>query len=876
MTQMIYPGVGDLDAHWIDRSTIVWPRSLGQTGTWFLVASPLGGLARARDSVVSANHMIELFPKPQLSWGQRRSWPHLCDELALEVGIGTDLIRELLTGQVGVLRRDPCGELTKLTGLQIGGVLDDLYATEEPLGVTWSEDVPEVGLWAPTARSVRILVHDQLRVHQPIDLPMQRTRSGVWRITGTPQWKGQPYNFAVEVFVPATGRVETNLVTDPYSHGLSVGSRWSVFVDLDDPATWPPLWADTPNPPVIRDVDHTIYELHVRDFSIGDQSIPSKLRGTYAAFTTDCAGMRHMKKLVAAGLTTIHLLPTFDIASITEERSLQHIPQIPDAPPASVDQQSAVMASATGDGFNWGYDPLHYATPEGSYATDDNQYGAARVMEFREMVGAVHREGLRVVLDQVFNHTMASGQDEHSVLDRIVPGYYHRLDGCGQVESSTCCANIATERRMAERLMVDSVMTWARCYRVDGFRFDLMGHHSRANMIKVKNALSKLTLAEHGVDGKAIFLYGEGWNFGEVANNRLFHQASQGQLNGTGIATFSDRLRDGVTGGHRELQHQGLATGLFTDNSSHTGQAGEEHRIELGRLTDLVKLGLAGNLADYRLVTSSGEVLEGRQLNYNGQPAGYASQPGEVVTYVDAHDNETLYDLLVLKLPDSTSMIDRIRMNTLALATCALAQTPCFWHGGTDLLRSKSLDRNSFDSGDHFNAIDWTMQTSSFGRGLPPSRDNQHNWQIMAPLLTNPDLVPSPEQIRLAHEMALELLRLRWSSPLFRLGDAALIRERVSFPASGANARPGLILMFIDDRGRPKVIDPNRNGILVAFNASPWCQSEEIPELAGRNLSLSTIQRSGIDPVIKQTSWDSSSAVLRIPGRSVAVLVEQS
>ncbi len=165
------------------------------------------------------------------------------------------------------------------------------------------------------------------------------------------------------------------------------------------------------------------------------------------------------------------------------------------------------------------------------------------------MVAAFHAIGLRVVLDQVFNHTASSGQDNKSVLDRIVPGYYHRLSETGAVETSTCCANVATEHLMAQRLMVDACVHWARYYRVDGFRFDLMGHHSRANLIAVREALDALTLEADGVDGRAITLYGEGWNFGEVADNARFVQATQGQLGGTGIATFSDRLRDAVRGG---------------------------------------------------------------------------------------------------------------------------------------------------------------------------------------------------------------------------------------------------------------------------------------------------------------------------------------
>lgn len=872
MSTQVYPGLDGLRAKWIDRTTILWPRELGTTGTWHLVGSSQGGLSRHGDHVVGAETLLELLPTEELSWGQSHTWPHLRDHLALRIDLPRAEIENLLLGQVGLVHRSPSGEVLTLTGVQLAGVIDDLLASHAPLGVTWCDGRPTLRLWAPTARQVMLRLGDE-----PDDvtrLPMQRDTDGTWWILGDSDWDGLSYRFEVTVFVPTLGRIETNIVTDPYSHALTVGSAASVLIDLADPAHQPATWRDTPNPAPIRDVDQTIYELHVRDFSIHDESVPPSRRGTYAAFTqSDSHGMRHLRRLVEAGMTTVHLLPTFDIASIPEHRDLQYVPQIPQAAPDSVEQQAAVLASSHRDAFNWGYDPLHYAAPEGSYATDENQHGAARIAEFRCMIGALHGIGLRVVLDQVFNHTMAAGQDEFSILDRIVPGYYHRLDCCGQVEDSTCCPNIATERTMAERLMVDSVVTWAKHYRVDGFRFDLMGHHSRANMVSIRHALDKLTIDKDGVDGRGIYLYGEGWNFGEVADNRMFYQATQGQLNGTGIGTFSDRLRDAVQGGHQEPQKQGFATGLFTDNSRHTGPADDSHRHELAHLTDLVRLGLAGNLSSFSFTTSSGAVLRGDQIDYNGRPAGYASHPGEVVSYVDAHDNETLYDLLAMRLPVTTSMTDRIRMNTLALATCALAQTPCFWHAGTDLLRSKSLDRNSFNSGDHFNAIDWTMETSSFGRGLPPQPDNGHIWEILAPLLTNPALVPSRDDIRFAHEMALELLRLRWSTPLLRLGSSALIKERVSFPGSGPDAPPGLLTMFIDDPVKED-LDPKLHGVLVAFNAAPWTLSQTLSELVGREFELSAIQAQGVDQVVRQTGWDSVTGVLEVPARTVAVLIQ--
>ena len=181
--------------------------------------------------------------------------------------------------------------------------------------------------------------------------------------------------------------------------------------------------------------------------------------------------------------------------------------------------------------------------------------------------------------------------------------------------------------------------------------------------------------------------------------------------------------------------------------------------------------------------------MRGDQVDYNGSPAGYADQPDEVVTYVDAHDNETLWDALTYKLPPATPMADRVRMNTVSMATVALAQTPAFFHAGSDLLRSKSLDRNSYDSGDWFNHLGWPGAgvDNGFGRGLPPKADNESKWPYAKPLLADPALKPSADDVATATAAAQDLLRLRFSSPLFRLGSAAEITQRVSFPLG----RPG-------------------------------------------------------------------------------------
>ena len=394
--------------------------------------------------------------------------------------------------------------------------------------------------------------------------------------------------------------------------------------------------------------------------------------------------------------------------------------------------------SRTSDGYNWGYDPWHYTTPEGSYATDPD--GTTRIVEYREMVEALNETGLRVVMDVVYNHTTASGQDPKSVLDKVVPGYYHRLDADGDIETSTCCQNTATEHRMMEKLMVDSVVTWAKQYKVDGFRFDLMGHHSKANMLAVRAALDALTLAEDGVDGKSIYLYGEGWNFGEVQNNARFVQATQLNMAGTGIGTFNDRLRDAVRGGgpfDTDPRLQGFATGLSFDPNG--ADQGDDPHAKLLLEQDQIRVGLTGNLRDYEFEGMDGTIITGADVDYNGSPAGYTDDPQEAITYVDAHDNETLFDALQYKLPTDTTMAERVRAQVVALSTVELGQGVPFIQAGTELLRSKSLDRNSFNSGDWFNTLDFSYEDNNWGVGLPPATDNSSKYDVHEAAARQPD-----------------------------------------------------------------------------------------------------------------------------------------
>ena len=902
-----------------------------------LITAPDGGAAAIHGRILGADDMPAPTVTPLRIVGNLpdevlAAHPHLEGYIALSAtdAAGTPLLDDAavtsaLTGQVAIAQYvglpDPTEDadlsgahLDAFTGVQTAILLDHLYAeaaTRAELGVTFTGGLPSFALWAPTAQAVTLLTWetgDPLGSvpevpSPPRRIPAVRKGDGRWVVTnrpdqpagatlstpsgepgpsapGAPITAGCQYLWEVRVYVPSTRRMETNVVTDPYSTTLTTDSTRSVAVDLADPRLAPEQWATTRAPAVRNDSARSIYELHLRDFSAADDTVPPELRGTYRAFTVaGSAGVRHLAELARAGMNTIHLLPTFDIATIPEHRGSQRHPDIPDgAHPASADQQAAIAEVADHDAYNWGYDPLHWGAPEGSYATEGHQDGGARVIEFREMVGALHDLGLQVVLDQVYNHTAACGQDPRSVLDRVVPGYYHRLDAVGRVTSSTCCANTATENALCARLMIDSVVRWARWYRVDGFRFDLMGHHPRAVMERVRAALDELTLEADGVDGRSIYLYGEGWNFGEVAGNALFVQATQGQLDGTGIGAFNDRLRDAVHGGgafdpdHRVFQ--GFGTGLLTQPSGLDHRGWNEQSADLAHRTDLVRLGLAGNLKDYVMTISDGSVRRGIDLIHNGAPAAFASHPQENVNYVDAHDNETLYDLLAYKLPQGMPVAERVRMNTVCLATVALAQSPAFWSAGTELLRSKSLDRDSYNSGDWFNAIDFTGQSNGFGRGLPPASRNEGSWAIQGPLLQDDWLRPSPEEIAAARSQALDLLRLRASTPLFSLGSARLIQDKLSFPGAGFGAPAGVIVMLIDDTRGGSDVDPELDAVLVVFNASGQTLTQPLPELAGRDFRLCPIQAEGADEVVRRTGFDRASGTISVPARTVAVLVE--
>lgn len=849
-------------AVWIDRNTVAWNGSEAAVSTQLL--SSRDGSIAVKDGALTSDdeHWLRL-NKTTLTDAQKARFPHLKAYTAWSVDPrDRDRVRSALGGQLVASQRAANGAVLAATGVQIAGVLDDLYdAKSARLGPVFRDGVPTLSVWAPTAQSVGLDLDGST-------VAMKRdSASGVWSVTGKRSWTGKPYRYVVKVWAPTVRKVVTNKVTDPYSVALTTDSKRSLVVDLDAKSLAPSGWSSLKKPKAVPLKDAQIQELHIRDFSVADKTVPAKDKGTYRAFTDRSSdGSKHLRKLAASGTSYVHLLPAFDIATIPERKADQQTTDCDLASYAadSQKQQECVAKTAAKDAYNWGYDPYHYTVPEGSYATDPD--GTRRTVEFRDMVKSLNEDGLRVVMDVVYNHTAASGQADTSVLDRIVPGYYQRLLADGSVANSTCCANTATENAMMGKLVVDSIVTWAKEYKVDGFRFDLMGHHPKANILAVRKALDALTPAKDGVDGKKIILYGEGWNFGEVADDARFVQATQKNMAGTGIATFSDRARDAVRGGgpfDSDPGIQGFASGLFTDpNSSTANGTAAEQKARLLHYQDLIKVGLTGNLAAFRFTDSAGKEVKGSEVDYNGQPAGYADAPGDALAYADAHDNESLYDALTYKLPATTGAADRARMQVLAMATATLSQGPSLSQAGSDLLRSKSLDRNSFDSGDWFNAVHWNCQDGNgFGRGLPPAADNTSKWPYATPLLTSVKV--GCAQIDGASAAYQDLQRIRTSEDVFSLSTAGQVQSTLSFPLSGKDETPGVITVRLGD-------------LVIVFNATPEKQEQTVGSLAGKAYKLHPVQASGADPIVKSSSYAEKSGTFAVPGRTVAVFTRTS
>ena len=869
--QILHASNATLDARafWLDGQRLTWPGA--DAGTFKLYHSAKASIVATPGSrVQGADGALTLEPSAT-SLPVRFKYVGAGPVLSLRAA---DLkrVKDLHRGQLVLVQESADGTVRAATRIQAAGALDELYAAAEnivDLGATPTKNRTTFRLWAPTARNVAVCTYDSgsgsaSAVH---DMTFD-ARTGAWSKQLSRDLSGSYYKYAVDVAVNGMGLVR-NLVTDPYSVSLTTDSKRSYVADLDSPKLKPKGWDATRAPNTVKaQTDMVIYELHVRDFSINDPSVPEQKRGKYTAFgEANSNGMRHLKALARAGLTDIHLLPVYDIASVPEKDCA--VPQ-PSGAPDGESQQALTRKTAHTDCFNWGYDPYHYSAPEGSYSSDPAD-GARRILELRQMVMDLHKAGLRVGTDVVYNHTFIAGQEEKSVLDRVVPGYYHRLNAVGGIERSTCCDNTATENRMMAKLMIDSSELWTRHYKIDSFRFDLMGHQPREAMERLQKRVDKAA-------GRHVQLIGEGWNFGEVANGARFVQASQLSLNGSGIGTFSDRARDAVRGGgagdagEAMIRRQGYINGLAYDPNA---LGGENKTVDLMRAADMIRVGLAGSVRPFAFQGFDGKLRKLEDIPYGDQSAGYASQPGEVVNYVENHDNQTLFDINVLKLPLATTPNERARVQVLGMAINAFSQGVAYYHAGIDTLRSKSLDKNSFNAGDWFNRIDWTYQDNYFGTGLPQSDDNGKDWPLLKPYLAKAAAIkPAPSDIAFARDAFRDLLAIRASSTLLRMRSTEDIVQRLRFFNTGPRQEPTVLAAWIDGKGYPGA---NFGGLSYLVNVDKVAHTVTDEALRGKRLVLHPVHRAvnAADKRATQARFDSASGSFTVPPRTAVVFVAE-
>ncbi len=891
----------DFSAHWLRSDLLVLKSSVSQA---YLLASEDGKLDDGE--VASSRFPLKAIDQPE--W-LLEHYPHLSEFYAFEVTIEDEKIKSLLTQQLAVLQIDKKNLPVALSYVQHYGIIDQLFTGGDndadeftKLGAWPKENGTDFSLWAPTAIDVKVKLFNQDKIAlDNSELALEKdSTTGIWSGASNLASHGTFYLYEISVYHPSTKAIEVVTVTDPYSLSLSTNSLFSQVANLNEGDTQPEGWSEHSVPEVLNPEANIFYEMHIRDFSASDTNLSdASYAGKYKAFSeSDSFGALHLKALGEAGLNTLHLLPTYDIGTVNEDPertifpsdnlqkicalkpdfslcksnisadlTLQTVLQSYD--PMGSDAQNLIEQLRELDPYNWGYDPFHYTVPEGSYALEPD--GFSRLREFREMVQSIHNKGFRVIMDVVYNHTYQAGLGNKSVLDKIVPNYYHRLNPItGGIEQSTCCDNTATENRMMAKLMIDSLVVWARDYKIDGFRFDLMGHQPKAAMLEAREAV-------RAVDADTYF-YGEGWNFGEVANNAQFVQASQQELAGTEIGTFTDRLRDAVRGGSSFVSRdairlgQGIGNGLLlAPNELQSEENNAAMLAEYFLSMDQIRIGLAANLANFPLRNATGEQVTGKDIDYGGGPTGYAHDPADTINYVSKHDNQTLWDNHQYRIASEISTDDRVRMQVLSLAYPLMAQGIPFLHMGSELLRSKSFLRDSYDYADWFNRVDFSKQTNNYHVGLPPEVKDGDNWAIISRIITaneGRDQV-KPANIEATSDRFIDLLAIRTSSPLFSLTSAEQVIERVRFHNTGPEQQPGLIVMSIADLKDEKDLDKDVNNIIVLFNNSLESVQFAYPGAAGYRLHDRL--QNGADTVVKGSI--SNEQGFQIPPLTVAVFV---
>lgn len=495
------------------------------------------------------------------------------------------------------------------------------------LGTTYQKENTVFKVWSPIAEEMKVVVYNNYDDQNGKIYPMAKGQKGVWELKLNGDYQNQYYNYRVTI-----DGIEKE-TPDPYTKGATVNGSKGMIVDFE--SLNPKGWEEHKIPQSIPSTEAIIYEMHVRDFSIAENSGMIN-KGKYLAFTEEGAqtpegsstGLDH---LVELGITHIHLLPVFDFHSVDENKG----------------------------GYNWGYDPYLYNVPEGSYAT--NPYdGRVRITEFKQMVKALHEKGIRVVMDVVYNHTYTV---EESPFHLLMPNYYYRTDEEGKYTNGSGCGNeTASERPMMRKFIIDSLMFWASEYKIDGFRFDLMAVHDIETMLEVERELRKVN--------PSILLYGEPWNGGHSALP-IEKRFTKGSQKGLGIAVFNDDIRDAIKGDTR-----GIEAGFVN------GELGMEEKV---------KRGIVGS------------------IQYDDTLYGFAQEPGESITYFSAHDDLCLFDKIEKTSPACKAR-ERERMNRLAFSIMLTSQGIPFIHGGTEFLRTKYGNPNTYNMGDEVNQIVWNRK----------------------------------------------------------------------------------------------------------------------------------------------------------------------
>jgi len=533
--------------------------------------------------------------------------------------------------------------------------------SDSDLGVTYSPGETKIKIWAPTASDVVLRIYDDGlygAIIRTESLKQDVTETWVGSLPG--DWKNRYYTLQARV----DGKW-MNEVADMYAKAVGANGKRGMIVDLA--ATNPTGWDADKKPLLKSPNDIIIWEVHTRDFSVNPSS-GMQNKGKFLAFTErgttnpqgDKTGLDH---LVDLGVTHIHLLPSFDFQTIDETK---------------LDRNS----------YNWGYDPQNFNVPEGSYSTNPLD-GNVRIREFKEMVMALHKSGIRVIMDVVYNHVSYAPT---SNFEQLVPGYYFRKNADGSLSNGSGCSNeTASEQPMMRKFMVESVAYWAREYHVDGFRFDLMGLHDIETMNAIRAELDSVD--------KSIFVYGEGWTAGDSplpAEMRAVKSAAS-KLNG--VAVFSDDIRDGIRGSWSDSKDAGFMC----------GKLGTEESIKFG------------------IVASTNHPqIDFSKVNYS--KAAYSTQPASTITYVTCHDNPCLWDKVNYTCTGEAEK-EMLMSQKLANAIVLTSQGVAFLHAGEEVVRTKHGIENSYNSADSINWIDWSRKAKypevfAYYRGLIRMRNN--------------------------------------------------------------------------------------------------------------------------------------------------------